>query len=127
VPTLIIAGDTSGVDSSPRPQQQSVNGIDPTDKNAKNVDSGRVAIVFSSDAMSTFYENWSGSSKVGLHTLNAVYPWRESALVSTLEPMKRKTRFTTISKATLYRFQNATFKCNFVPLQRGGALHVESS
>ena len=40
-----------------------VNGIDPNDKMAKNVDSGRVAIVFSSDAMSTFYENWSGSSK----------------------------------------------------------------
>ena len=40
-----------------------VNGITPSDKNAKNVDSGRVAIVFSSDALSTFYENWSGSSK----------------------------------------------------------------
>ena len=60
--------------SSPRPpksrggghghrRSQSVNGIDPADKNAKNVDSGRVAIVFSSDAMRTFYENWSASSK----------------------------------------------------------------
>ena len=44
-------------------RRASVNGVDPVDRNAKNVDSGRVAIVFSSDAMSTFYENWSGSSK----------------------------------------------------------------
>jgi broad specificity phosphatase PhoE len=40
-----------------------INGIAPLDKNAKNVDSGRVAIVFSSDALATFYDNWSGSSK----------------------------------------------------------------
>jgi len=39
-------------------------GIDTfSDANAKHVDSGRVAVVYSSDASKTFYETWSGTSK----------------------------------------------------------------
>jgi len=45
------------------------DGIDPMDANAKHVDSGRVAVVYSSDASSTFYDTWSGTSKERRRTI----------------------------------------------------------
>uniref|UniRef100_A0A7S0SPL5 6-phosphofructo-2-kinase domain-containing protein n=1 Tax=Mantoniella antarctica TaxID=81844 RepID=A0A7S0SPL5_9CHLO len=78
-----------GVGSSPRQNRTSVNGIDPMDKNAKNVDSGRVAIVFSSNAMSSFYENWSGSSKERRR-------WILAQLATISNSSKSKTRIKTI-------------------------------
>ena len=38
-------------------------GVDDVDASAKHVDSGRVAVVYSSDASATFRETWSGTSK----------------------------------------------------------------
>eukprot|EP00967_Tisochrysis_lutea_P045605 scaffold55343_cov37-Tisochrysis_lutea.AAC.2 len=37
--------------------------VDETDRRQKNVDSGKVAIIFTSDGMRTFYEKWAGTSK----------------------------------------------------------------
>ena len=70
-------------------RRASVNGVDPVDRNAKNVDSGRVAIIFSSDCMSTFYENWSGSSKERRR-------WILSSLATLSDTSKSKIRVKTI-------------------------------
>ena len=70
-------------------RRASVNGVDPVDRNAKNVDSGRVAIIFSSDCMSTFYENWSGSSKERRR-------WILSSLATLSDSSKSKIRVKTI-------------------------------
>ena len=70
-------------------RRASVNGVDPVDHNAKNVDSGRVAIIFSSDCMSTFYENWSGSSKERRR-------WILSSLATLSDTSKSKIRVKTI-------------------------------
>jgi broad specificity phosphatase PhoE len=54
-------------------------GIDTfSDANAKHVDSGRVAVVYSSDASATFYETWSGTSKE-----------RRRAILKELEDLER--------------------------------------
>ena len=55
-PAQTSAMEVDNVMTAAAARRASVNGVDPVDRNAKNVDSGRVAIVFSSDAMSTFYD-----------------------------------------------------------------------
>ena len=53
-------------------------GIEAKEASAKHVDSGRVAVVYSSDASATFYETWSGTSKE-----------RRRAILKELEDLER--------------------------------------
>ena len=41
--------------------------VDESDRRRKNVDSGRVAIIFASDSFRSFKEKWSGTSKERRH------------------------------------------------------------